>query len=70
VIEFKVGPDRVLDVVRTLKKVAEEVNTVFSVGVINKVAPDGSIPIRSFLETNKIFVRPNAKINLGLGKRP
>jgi ferredoxin len=70
VIEFKVGPDRVLDVVRTLKKVAEEVNTVFSVGVINKVSADGSIPIRSLLESNKIFVRPNAKINLGLGKRP
>jgi hypothetical protein len=50
--------------------VAEEVNTVFSVGVINKVSADGSIPIRSLLESNKIFVRPNAKINLGLGKRP
>ena len=70
VIEFKVGPDKVLEVVETLKKVADEVNTVFSVGVINKVAPDGSIPIRSLLESNNIFVRPNAKINLGLGKRP
>lgn len=70
VIEFKVGPDKVLEVVGTLKKVAEEVKTVFSVGVINKVAPDGSIPIRSLLKSNKIFVRPNAKINLGLGRRP
>jgi hypothetical protein len=51
-----------------LKKVAEEVNTVFSVGVINKVSPDGSIPIRSLLESEGIHVRPNAKINLGLGR--
>jgi NAD-dependent dihydropyrimidine dehydrogenase PreA subunit len=68
VIEFKVTPEKVLDVVKTLKGVAEDVDTVFSVGVINKVSDDGSIPIRSLLESSGISVRPNAKINLGLGR--
>jgi len=68
VIEFRVRPEKVLEVVRALKNVARNINTVFSVGVINRVSEDGSIPVRSILESAHIDIRPNGKTNLGLGK--
>lgn len=68
VVEFKVGLDKVLEVVRALKKVARNINTVFSVGVITRVGADGSIPVRSLLEPEHIDIRPNGKTNLGLGR--
>ena len=68
IIEFKVGLDKVLGVVRALKKVAKNIDTVFSVGVISRVGVDGSIPVRSLLESERIDIRPNGKTNLGLGR--
>jgi hypothetical protein len=40
------------------------------VGVISRVNEDGTIPVIPILEKEGFKVRPNAKINLGLGKKP
>jgi NAD-dependent dihydropyrimidine dehydrogenase PreA subunit len=68
VVEFMVTPDKVVEVVNTLKQVAQRINTVFSLGVIGRVNEDGSVPVQSLLESENIYVRPNGKTNLGLGK--
>ena len=46
----------------------KEVNTVFSVGVISRVMENGDIPVSNLLAQKDFSVRPNAKINVGLGK--
>ncbi len=69
-IEFKTKLENVPEILRTLRSLESEVETVFTVGVISRFNPDGSIPILSLIEGEGFKVRPNAKINLGLGKRP
>ncbi|MHA1363256.1 MAG: DUF362 domain-containing protein [Candidatus Freyarchaeota archaeon] len=69
-IEFKTGVEKVPEILRALKSVESEVQTVFTVGVISRVNPDGTIPVLPILEREGFSVRPNAKINLGLGRKP
>jgi len=68
VIEFKTKEDKLVQVLNTLKDVAKEINTVFSVGCIGKVKLNGEIPVKSILDKAGIYYRPNGKINIGLAK--
>ncbi|MEM2959632.1 MAG: 4Fe-4S binding protein [Candidatus Jordarchaeaceae archaeon] len=68
-IEFRTKLENVPEILRTLRNLESEVETVFTVGVISRFNPDGSIPVLSLIEGEGFKVRPNAKINLGLGKR-
>jgi ferredoxin len=56
------------EVMAVVRKIADEVDTVFSFDVIGKVAPDGSIPAE--LEMSKAGLTPslNGKVNVGLGR--
>ncbi len=69
-IEFKIKIENVPEILRAIKSVESEVQTVFTVGVISRVNDDGTIPVLPILEKEGFNVRPNAKINLGLGKKP
>ncbi|MGQ9721849.1 MAG: DUF362 domain-containing protein [Candidatus Jordarchaeum sp.] len=69
-IEFKTKIENVPEILRSLRSLESEVETVFTVGVISRFNPDGSIPVLPLIEMEGFEVRPNAKINLGLGKRP
>ncbi len=55
---------------RVVREIAEEVDTVFSLDVIGKVAPDGSVPAAG--EMRKAGLEPsiNGKVNVGLGRPP
>jgi ferredoxin len=55
-------------VLQAVKEIAREVETVFSVGVITKVAEDGSYPSLGEMEKNGIVLSINGKVNLGLGR--
>jgi len=68
ILEFKIKEDKLSDVVNTLIPALEKVNTVVSWGLISRVAEDGTIPVLSRLNDLKVAVRPNAKINMGLGR--
>ena len=68
IIEFKVPFEKVPEVLNIIKKQDKEINTVFSVGIISRVNQDGNIPVYNLLSQNSFKVRPNAKINVGLGK--
>ncbi len=66
IIEFKVPESKFFDVVNALENVANNINTVFTVGCISRVKPNGEIPIKNLMDKAGIFYRPNGKINLGL----
>lgn len=69
VIECKVAPAKLPQLVKALQAVENEVNTVFTIGVISRVGPDGkAILLLPRLELAGIDVRPNGKVNVGLGR--
>jgi NAD-dependent dihydropyrimidine dehydrogenase PreA subunit len=68
ILEFKISGDQLEKVIKALLPVLKEVDTVVSWGLATRFAEDGTIPVRSTLEKMGIPVRPNAKINVGLGR--
>lgn len=67
IVEMKVSEDRAIEVIEKLKKVAKDIDTVFTVDIINK-CKDGTIPVKPTLEEAGIIVRINGKTNIGLGR--
>jgi hypothetical protein len=69
VVEFIIDENRLPEVLRAIEAVSPQVDTVFSVGIISRVSPDGSIPVISALNRLGYPPRPDAKVNVGLGRR-
>lgn len=71
IIEVKVPRERVGDVIETLKKVSTEIDTVFSMDIIDRptdVKKRSNPPVQKILDEHGIKYYPNGKNNLGLGK--
>ncbi|MEM5786021.1 MAG: 4Fe-4S binding protein [Syntrophobacteraceae bacterium] len=68
IIEFSVPLEKLEDVFAGLSKVSEEIETVFSLCVACKVAPDGSVPTNEIMQKIGIWFAPNGKTNVGLGR--
>jgi len=68
IIELRADISKVREIIGALKSVEDDVKTVFSVGLISRVSEDYSIPVLSILKEIGIPCRPNAKINVGLGR--
>lgn len=68
IIEVSFPIERLTEVLGAVKKVSEEIDTVFSLDVVTKLRPDGSNPVREILDSEGIFYRPNCKTSLGLGR--
>ncbi len=65
-VEFEAAElPRMIEVV---KGVARTLDTVFSWCLFTRVDDDGSIPVLPVLRDLGIAVRPNAKVNMGLGR--
>lgn len=67
IIEFKVSDEKVSQVLEVIREVEPKIDTVFTVGIISRF-DDGNIPVLDTLNKEGFKVRPNAKINVGLGK--
>jgi len=63
---FPIG--KLKDVLMTVKKVAKEVDTVFSVECIQRAEPDGSFPLEKILSDLNIPRYINGKSCVGLGR--
>ena len=68
ILEFKIREEQLEKIVRQLQPVLAEVNTVVSWGLASRFAKDGTLPVRARLEALGIPARPNAKINMGMGR--
>ncbi|MBW1695406.1 MAG: 4Fe-4S dicluster domain-containing protein [Deltaproteobacteria bacterium] len=70
IIEIQVKRDRLRDVLRTVKEVAREVDSVFTLDVYTMLEPKLTIPkkVLDIIESEGFSWRPNAKINMGLGR--
>ncbi len=68
IIEFKAPLERLSEVIAVARRVSPTLDTVFSWCIISRVAPDGSIPVMPLLADQGVQARPNAKINMGLGR--
>ncbi len=70
IIEIQVKPDQLRGVLRTLKEVAKEISTVLCIDVCTVLEPGLTVPaeILESIRAEGLPLRPNAKINMGLGR--
>jgi hypothetical protein len=68
ILEFKIKDEQLEEVVKTLRPVLAEVDTVVSWGLATRFSEDGTLPVRSKLLEIGLPARANAKINMGLGR--
>ncbi|MBI5966315.1 MAG: 4Fe-4S binding protein [Deltaproteobacteria bacterium] len=70
IMEFKVKPSQLGHVLRTIKEVAREVDSVFCLDVYTQLEPRLKVPaeVLEAIESEGLSWRPNAKINMGLGR--
>lgn len=69
-IDFKTEMSKVPKVIEALRRAAKEVDTVFSVGFISRIRDDYTVPAFGILDKLGVARYPNAKINMGLARRP
>jgi len=68
IVEFTIPIARTAEVLRKAQEVASTMGTLFSVDLICKVHPDGTVPVLPFIKDLGIPLSINGKNNLGLGK--
>jgi NAD-dependent dihydropyrimidine dehydrogenase PreA subunit len=68
ILEFKIREEQLEAIVRQLRPVLEDLDTVVSWGLATRFAEDGTLPVRERLKILGLPARPNAKINMGMGR--
>jgi ferredoxin len=68
IVEFTIPIERAQEIFAFIKDLASEVDTVFSLDLINKVGPEGTIPILKEAKKAGFFLSVNGKVNVGLGR--
>ncbi len=68
ILEIEFNTDQLPRMLSVVEGVEQSLDTVFSLGLYTRLNDDGSIPVLSMLEGLGVPVRPNAKVNMGLGK--
>jgi NAD-dependent dihydropyrimidine dehydrogenase PreA subunit len=68
IIEITVAEAKLLDVLTLIRQTAKGLDTVISMDVACRASTDGTWPCEKILKEAGLFYRPNAKINVGLGK--
>ena len=68
IIEFKATLDRLPRYLQAIDEVEAELDTVISIGVASRCAPDGAIPHQAVCRETGRVLSVNGKTNLGLGR--
>jgi len=69
IIEFKLEMEKAVGILKVLRAVSREIETIFSVNIINR-CEDMRIPFKSMLDDAGIEVAINGKTCIGLGRIP
>jgi NAD-dependent dihydropyrimidine dehydrogenase PreA subunit len=68
ILEIEFDAAQLPEMVSTIEATAETLATVFSWCLYTRINENGSIPVIDELSKLGVAVRPNAKVNMGLGK--
>ncbi|MCJ7500188.1 ferredoxin family protein [bacterium] len=68
IVEFTLAEAQLETIVAALFEVLQTVDTVVSWGLVTRFEEDGSLPVTDRLEKLGLTVRPNAKVNMGMGR--
>ncbi|MBW1698168.1 MAG: 4Fe-4S binding protein [Deltaproteobacteria bacterium] len=68
ILEFPIKLEKLPELFDVLKKVSDEIDCVFSLDVATRIAPDGSVPTDPFIKASGLWLAPNGKTNVGLGR--
>lgn len=68
ILEIQMQKDQLESVVNLLIPALDKVDTVVSWSLISRFEEDGELPVLEHLKALGLFPRPNAKINMGLGR--
>jgi hypothetical protein len=68
IIEFKIPTEQLADLLPAIERVARTLETVFTLGIISALPPEGPDPIPELVKRLGFELRPNGKVNLGLGR--
>ena len=68
IVEFKIPLGQLDGILKFLKQLLPQLDTVASVSLIGRSEPDGRIPLEEFLTKQQIPFYPNGKVNIGLGR--
>ncbi len=68
IIEFVVKLEQLPELFRILEKVAAKIETVFSLDVATRICSDGRVPTSPYIEGAGLWIAPNGKTNVGLGR--
>ncbi len=68
ILEIMVPIEKLDVVLAIIRELTSQLDTVYSLDVICRMDPDGTIPVLKTLDRSGIAYRPNAKVNVGLGR--
>jgi NAD-dependent dihydropyrimidine dehydrogenase PreA subunit len=68
IVELRIREHELSGFLRTIRKIARELHTVFSLDLIVCLKDDLRIPVREVVNGEGFEIRENAKVNLGLGR--
>jgi NAD-dependent dihydropyrimidine dehydrogenase PreA subunit len=68
ILEFSVKLDQLPQLFEIIRGVAREIETVFSLDIATRINPDQSVPIEPVIEAAGLWIAPNGKTNVGLGR--
>ena len=68
IIEFGIKTEQLPELFSILQKVEKEIDSVFSLDIACLLNPDGSNPTAPYISEAGLWVAPNGKTNVGLGR--
>lgn len=68
ILEIRFEAERLPEVIQTIFPLLDDLDTVVSVGLVTRFSENGDLPVIRELQAREVAVRPNAKINVGLGR--
>ena len=68
IVEFVIPFERGSEILRECKKIADEIDTVFSLDMICCYDENGVNPAVALCEQEGMAPRPNSKVNIGIGR--
>ena len=68
-IHGRIDNTRLRGVLENLKRASGEIDTVFSLSLVNRLEDDRSAPALPIAAQAGFTIRPHVKVNVGLGRR-